>query len=89
MMIALMAISRAKYEREAALSRIGEDAIPSLLPLLEDANGEVRWSAVNILGAMGKSAKSAIPKLIPLLKDEDSEVRSRAAQALQNLGYQP
>jgi HEAT repeat protein len=89
MMIALMAISRVKYEREAALSRIGEDAIPSLLPLLEDANGEVRLSAVNILGAMGKSAKSAIPKLIPLLKDEDSEVRSSAAEALKKLGYQP
>jgi HEAT repeat protein len=89
MMTQLMAVSLVQYEREEALSRIGEGAIPSLLPLLEDPNGEVRQSAVRILGKMGKSAKSAIPRLIPLLKDEDREIGSTAAATLKKLGYQP
>jgi HEAT repeat protein len=71
---------------------LGEPAkltTPSLIPLLNDADAQVRWSAAEALGEMYKSAESAIPSLIPLLNDPDERVRRSTAEALEKLGYKP
>jgi HEAT repeat protein len=72
-----------------ALSHIGEPSIPFLIPLLKDRDPNVRSSAAEIIGSIGKPAKATIPSLLPLLKDLDSSVRSSAAEALKKLGYKP
>ena len=60
-----------------------------LIPLLKDQDQDVRSSAAQLLGHMGKSAKVAVPDLIPLLKDQDENVRFVAEEALKKLGYKP
>jgi HEAT repeat protein len=81
--------SNVRLRATFALERISESAIPSLIPLLKDADRSVRWAAAEALGSMGSSAKAEIPSLIPLLKDENRDVRSVAAETLKKLGYQP
>lgn len=68
--------SRAREELAAA----GEDAVSVLVPLLTDADKQVRWEAAKALVSIGSSA--AAPALVPLLEDQDAGVRWLAAEAL-------
>ena len=68
------------------LGKIGEPAIPKLLPLLRDNKTNAQVYALWTLGNMGKSAQSAIPHLILLLKDQHGGVRFTAAEALGKMG---
>ena len=56
-----------------------------VLPLLADADGELRAQTAKILGDAPKSAKSAAAKLIPLLTDTAPRVRLQVAIALGKL----
>jgi HEAT repeat protein len=56
------------------------EAIPHLMPLLEDDSKEIRGQAVLALGRL--KADAAAPKLVGLLK---SELRDEAARALSNI----
>ncbi|MBD2472408.1 HEAT repeat domain-containing protein [Nostoc sp. FACHB-145] len=70
----------------SVLKNIGKDAVPALIIALKDEDTDVRSSAANALGNIGKDAKSAVPTLITLLKDKDDNVRSKAVNALGNIG---
>lgn len=58
-------------------------ALPSVRPLLKDANAQIRHSALIVLGRMGNDAA---PDLLEALKDKDGQVRLLAANGLRQLG---
>jgi HEAT repeat protein len=69
------------------LMQLGQPAINALIPLLKDAEPEVRSNATYILSQIGYTgpgpmATSAIPYLIPLFKDPYPAVRQNASAAL-------
>jgi len=66
------------------IGRQGADVAASLLPLLGDADAEVRSQAAKVLGE--NSSLLAAPRLLELLGDESLRVRAFAAQALGKLG---
>ncbi len=66
------------------VGRKAPEAYESLLPLLADADAEVRAQAAKVLGE-GRVA-AAQEKLLPLLSDAEPRVRFFAAQALGKLG---
>jgi putative membrane-bound dehydrogenase-like protein len=59
--------------------------LAAVVPLLSDADGEIRAQAVKILGDVA-SAKSEAKRLIPLLTDPEPRVRLQSAIALGKLG---
>ena len=79
------------YSAMKALSGIGEeaiDAVPALIPLLQDHNRFVRSDATGVLGSIGKGA---VPALIQALKGEDKlgdrgRGRVNAMKALSRIG---
>lgn len=66
-----------------ALSRLGAEAVPPLLPLLEEDTAETRIAAVLTLGQIGSEV--GIPALLNLLDDEDTNIRYHAVEALGRL----
>ncbi len=67
-----------------ALASIGpraRDAVPDLIPLLQDAVWPVRVSAAGALGMMGPFAQDAIPALEAAAQDEVFGAQSRIASA--------
>lgn len=66
------------------LLRRGKLALTQVLPLLADADAEIRTQAVRVIGD-ATVAKSEARKLIPLLKDESARVRLQTAIALGKL----
>lgn len=69
------------------LVRQGARAVPALQRVLDHRTWMVRLSAIELLGAIGKSAKPAAPKLLALFKsDPQQSVRIAAAQALGQIG---
>jgi bilin biosynthesis protein len=69
-----------RCEMGAALGRIGNPAMPSLIMTLRKGNADVRYIAAMALAGTG-SAETVEP-LIEALQDEDWRVRGVAAQAL-------
>ena len=73
-----------------ALSRGGPEAIPLLLPLLQDEGFEVRRTTVQSLQSIvqkaPKAADDALPGLAKALKDEEPKVRLAVVQALPRFG---
>jgi HEAT repeat protein len=65
-----------------ALAAIGADAVPELLPFLNDSDSTVRWRSVHTLELLGPSAKDALPQIIKRLEDRDLRVRMEAVDAL-------
>jgi HEAT repeat protein len=65
---------------EKALLSLGEAVIEELVGLLQDADWDVRWRAVHVLGATRN--KAACDPLIARLRDENRYVREAAAIAL-------
>ena len=62
-----------------------KDAVPSILPLLEDDAPEVRTISVWTLGQMGDEGRKSIPALKKALEDEDPRVAQAAMESLETL----
>lgn len=62
------------------LARKNADHAAALLPLLEDADSEIRAQAARVLG--DSNIDTAADRIIPLLKDSDLRVQLLATQAL-------
>ena len=60
-----------------------EQKVERLIKQFQDQNENVRQSAAEALGKIGKDA---VPTLIQALKDQDAEVRRNAAVALVYIG---
>ena len=67
------------------LLRRSAAAVAGVLPLLADADPELRGQTAKILGDAPQAAKAAAEKLIPLLSDSAPRVRLQAAIALGKL----
>ncbi|MGL5062020.1 MAG: HEAT repeat domain-containing protein, partial [Microcoleus sp.] len=63
-----------------------KNAVPQLIPLLQDSDADVRSNAATALGRIGAEAKTTVPRLIPLLQDSHPLVRINAAFALGEIG---
>jgi HEAT repeat protein len=72
--------SRKRAVAGAALQRVGEAAVPSLIQTLVHPSGEVRAKVAHVLGKMG--ASEAVCALESLLHDQDELVRLAAEEAL-------
>jgi len=70
-------------EATEALTKLGEEAIPYLLPALKDKKSIVRSSIAWILGTIGST--KAVEPLTIALEDDNDDVRRQAAQALERL----
>ncbi len=66
------------------IARHGQEAVPRLLPLLDDSDPAVRTQAAHALSKIGDPA--AGPAVAPLLMDGDAVVAAKAAQVLGRLG---
>ncbi|BAY47656.1 hypothetical protein SAMD00079811_52750 [Scytonema sp. HK-05] len=77
-----------KVELQEYRAALGEKeaAIDTLLALLKDEDSDVRYSAADALGNLGKGSEVVVQGLLALLNDEDSDVRDSAADALGKLG---
>nr|MBI3613706.1 HEAT repeat domain-containing protein [Nitrospirota bacterium] len=62
------------------------EALPALMPVLQDEQALHRYLAVEALGAIGPPAAAAVPALTRLLTDEDAVVRESAIGALAAIG---
>jgi hypothetical protein len=62
------------------------DAVPVLLTVAQEGDSEVRFRAVQALGAIGQGASDAAPVLIQLTKDHNAGVRMCAVEALGRIG---
>lgn len=72
-----------------ALGMIGakaKNAVPILIPLLENEHEEIRQATVRALGDIGSSAKDSIPALKQALDDKNPDIRIAAAEALKKIG---
>jgi HEAT repeat protein len=68
------------------LVQLGPAAVPGLLGALKSPNPQVRESAIERLGRIGKPAAAAVPPLQAALEDGNSNVRLLAAEALGRIG---
>jgi HEAT repeat protein len=70
----------------AALSNLGDGAIPTLKKALSDKSLERRRLAAYSLGSMGPKAAPAALELAKVLQNDDSALRTLAARALGKIG---
>jgi HEAT repeat protein len=78
--VRLRALKRFQQRKEWAA-----DALPRLLPLLRDADPDVRITAAEVMATLGPRAWPAVPALIDLLADE-AKARGAAGEALRQIG---
>jgi HEAT repeat protein len=71
-----------------ALSRVGGDAVPHLLPLLCQSTGEAKLPYLQVLHALGVEAKGAVSALIDTLTDQDARVRLQTVSVLGEIGVE-
>jgi HEAT repeat protein len=64
------------------LGEIGPEAVPALLPQLDDPGEYTRTRAARALGRIGPAARDAVPALRKRLANEWNRVRLWAAYAL-------
>src|SRR5262249_34279821 len=70
-----------------ALINSGQDeAIPILIDVIKDKDGNVRPIAISNLARFGAKAKGAVPNLIEALKDAQPYTRWMSAYALGQIG---
>jgi HEAT repeat protein len=62
------------------LIHIGHEAVPSLIDVIQNEEGQERWEAIETLSGM--DAPSAVPVLVDALKDDDKSIRWAASKAL-------
>jgi HEAT repeat protein len=83
---------QARLQTLSALKKGGDKAIPVLVELLgettppADEAVEVRWTAGDLLGQLGRNGAAAVPALAGALKDPDAHVRGVAIRALGQIG---
>ena len=65
---------------EHAVARMGADAVPHVVRLLDDPRPPVRFTACRILARIGPDAKAAVPALSERL--DDPEVASHIVEVL-------
>jgi vesicle coat complex subunit len=84
-------VARLEPSKILVLPPSGDDpeALPVLMELLQDEDGEVRAYAAIEVGMAGPSAREAVPLLAGLLKDADPEVRRAALVALTGIDPRP
>ncbi|MDR2426670.1 MAG: HEAT repeat domain-containing protein [Endomicrobium sp.] len=70
----------------AAMGNQANDAVPVLIPLLQDKNHTIRIASANALTRVGKPSNEAIPGLINLLKHNNIDVKLRAIAELSDMG---
>ena len=70
-------------ERVSELIKIGTEAVPILIPYMEDENPLVREDVIIVIGEIG--AAQAVPEICVHLEDSDSNVRRRAIDVLSKL----
>ena len=58
-----------------ALIRVGEPALPPLVPMLQSEDRRVRKIAARTLWGLGAKAKAAVPVLVVILSDAETELR--------------
>ncbi|MGE3316985.1 MAG: HEAT repeat domain-containing protein, partial [Planctomycetaceae bacterium] len=64
------------------VGKIGEPAVPLLLPLLAQADSEIRIRALGALGGIGRAANSATNQIAASLDDADPAVRIQSVETL-------
>ena len=67
-----------------ALSRLGREAVPMLMGVLNDSNPDLRKLAVDALGWLSDPA--SVPGLVGRLADPDANVRAAAAESIGRIG---
>ncbi|MBN2371872.1 MAG: HEAT repeat domain-containing protein [Vicinamibacteria bacterium] len=70
----------------ADLVKIGEPAVPAVLPLLSDPDPRIRRTAATTLWGMEAKGRGAVTQLADALSDEDASVRASVAMALSAIG---
>jgi len=80
-----------EYEAErsaiiAALTAVGDDAVPTIAVALDDPDSYVREGAAMALRGRGPPARATIPRLSALLGDDRAYVRRAAFQTLGSYG---
>lgn len=70
----------------AALSKLGEPAVPALTEMLSHPDDSIRYSAASALGEIGPAAKSAVGALAKRLQTGHILTRQHAADALGKIG---
>lgn len=69
-----------------AFKSIGQDAVPSLLPVLKDPSDGIRVGAVRVLSMIKPISKSTLKALIPLLVSKDLEIKTTVVYIIQEFG---
>jgi HEAT repeat protein len=66
-------------QRQAAeaIHSFGADAVPSLIPMLDDRSVELRRLVISLLRPLGPQARDAVPALVRLLKQSNNMDESR------------
>jgi HEAT repeat protein len=72
-----------RREAAEALGRIGDPAVPKLIPLLDDQDGRVQRAAMTALGLI--ATESSVRPLLKYLEAQDSEERDLAMKILQEV----
>jgi HEAT repeat protein len=70
----------------ADLVKIGEPAVPAVLPLLTDPDPRIRRTAATTLWGLEAKSRGAVSHLAKALSDEDASVRASVAMALSAIG---
>jgi hypothetical protein len=79
--------------RTPAIQRLGmcgvfaSNAVPVLLPILNDRDSRTLQSTIIALGRIGCQAEIVVPALKDLLSDPDPRISMAAASALRKFGY--
>jgi len=89
--VALLKIPQAGLRQNTVctLWQMGPNAAPALKDLMvtatNDSDEDIRYLAVEAIGAIGPAAKEAIPLLLELTGGEQRRMRAAARQALQQI----
>lgn len=70
---------------QMAITRMGADAVPVLVELLQHDSPAMRTHAALALGWLGPQADAALPALQAALGDSDESVREQAALAIRSI----
>jgi tetratricopeptide (TPR) repeat protein len=74
-----------KIQAIRALGDAGREAVPALIPPLDDAVAAVRQAAAEELGGMGPAAKAAVPYIMEMLKAECGKIVMTNAEMAESL----
>ncbi len=70
------------------VTRVGKspkEIIPKLIRVLENEDWDIKWAAVDALGALGRNAAIAKPFLLKLTQHKSAIISGRATEALRKI----